>query len=159
MITMSITYSLFNTNSHNKLVIGDNYGVTFLYYFQWLSKHRKHTRLFSCSECDISRSFAKFETVLLLDLFLCLLLTVTIHVKTMLTKQPLVKTTTLEVRFQLLSYFCILLICFHYRAFLRKVKVKNTIYSSTFKNEIIFCVQWNWIELNWNKKNCKYLTS
>ena len=34
MITLSITYSQFNTNSRNKLAIGDNYGVNFLYYFQ-----------------------------------------------------------------------------------------------------------------------------
>ena len=82
MITLSITYSLFNTNSRNKIAISDNYGVNFLYYFQWLSEHRKHTRLFSCSECDISRSFSMFEKFLLLDLFLCLLLTVIVHVKT-----------------------------------------------------------------------------
>ena len=126
-----ITYSLFNTNNRYKLAIGDNHGVIvvlLLYYFHWLSKHRKHTRLFSCSECDISRSFTKFEEFLLLNLFVCLLLTFIVHVKTKLTKQPLVKTTTLEVSFQLLSYFCILLIFFHYRIFLQEGKGEGHIF-------------------------------
>ena len=146
MITMSITYSLFNTNSRNKLVISDNYGVTFLYYFQWLSEHRKHSSLFSCSECEISRSFSTFEEFLLVDLFVCLLLTVIVHVKNKLTKQPLVKTTMLEVSFQLLSYFCILVICFHYGTFPQERKVKGTVYSIHSRTKLSFVS--NGIELN-----------
>ena len=53
-------YSLFNTDNRNKLAIGENYGVNFLYYSHWLSEHRKRT-LFSCTETDINRSFSKFE--------------------------------------------------------------------------------------------------